>query len=148
MNTGAVFRLAVAATMLMVASRGAAAAELRVVVNGVRSGDGRIMIDVYANEAKYKANAGKGGGDFRIDVPARPGSVTAIIANVTAGRFGATVIHDENANGALDTNFLGIPREGVGASNNAKGSLGPPSYSDMQFSVGDGGTTITIDLDY
>ncbi|HSE79985.1 MAG TPA: DUF2141 domain-containing protein [Alphaproteobacteria bacterium] len=147
MNPGAVLRLAVAAVSLIAGHR-AVAAELRVIVNGVRSGEGRIMVDVYASEAKYKANAGKGGGDFRIDVPARPGSITAVIANVATGRFGATVIHDENANGALDTNFLGIPREGVGASNNAKGSLGPPGYSDMQFSVADGGTTITIDLDY
>lgn len=146
MKAGALLRLAVAA--LAIECGGAAAAELRVVVNGVRGGDGRIMIDVYASEAKYKANAGKGGGDFRVDVPARPGSVTAVIANVTSGRFGATAIHDENSNGALDTNFLGIPREGVGASNNAKGSFGPPIYSDMQFAVGDGATTITIDLDY
>ena len=141
------FRLAVVATLL-IACRSVTAAELRVVVNGVRSGDGRIMVDVYSSEAKYKANAGKGGGDFRIDVPARPGSVTAVIANVRAGGFGATAIHDENANGVLDTNFLGIPREGVGASNDAKGSFGPPSFSDMRFSVGDGATTITINLDY
>ena len=141
------FRYAACAAMLIVCG-GAEAAELRVVVNGVRNGDGRIMVDVYATEAKYKASAGKGGGDFRIDLPARPGSVTAVIANATAGRFGATAIHDENANGVLDTNFLGIPREGVGASNDAKGSFGPPNFADMQFSIGDGAMTITIELDY
>jgi hypothetical protein len=34
----------------------------------------------------------------------------------------------ENSNGKLDTNFVGIPREGVGASNDAKGHFGPPKF--------------------
>ena len=126
----------------------ASAAELRVVINGVRSDDGRLMVDVYATEEKYRANAGNGNGDYRTDVTARQGSVTAVLTNVPPGRYGATVIHDENANGKLDTNFLGIPREGVGASNNAKGSFGPPSFTDMVFAVSDPDGTITINLDY
>ena len=43
--------------------------------------------------------------------------------------------HDENGNGKLDTNFLGIPSEGVAASNDAKGTMGPPSYEKAKFAV-------------
>ena len=42
-------------------------------------------------------------------------------------------MHDENRNGKLDTNFLGIPKEGVGASNNPKSRFGPPSFEESMF---------------
>ena len=138
----------VVALAMLVASTVANAAEVRIVVNGVKSGDGKLLVDIYGTEAKYKANVGNAGGDYRIDVPAGNGSVTAVIANVPAGKYGATVVHDENASGKLETNFLGMPSEGVGASNDATGSFGPPSFGDMVFDVADPVTTITINLSY
>jgi uncharacterized protein (DUF2141 family) len=67
---------------------------------------------------------------------------TSVIANgraaceftaVAPGTYAVSVIHDENSNGKLDTNFLGIPREGVGASNNPKGHFGPPKFDAAAF---------------
>jgi len=49
------------------------------------------------------------------------------------GKYAVSVFHDENSNGKLDTNFLGIPREGVGASNNAKGHFGPRNSARQRF---------------
>jgi len=138
----------VSTAILTAAMSTAVAGELRVDVSGVRSDAGRLMLDVYASEEKYKANAGNGNGDYRIDVAARAGSVRAIIPNVAPGKYGVTAIHDENANGKLDTNFLGIPREGVGASNDAKGSFGPPAFADMIVTLGESPVTIVINLDY
>ena len=51
------------------------------------------------------------------------------------GVFAVMAFHDLNDNGKLDTNWMGIPREGVVASNNAKGSMGPPSFKDASFKV-------------
>jgi hypothetical protein len=39
----------------------------------------------------------------------------------------------KNSNGKLDRNFMGSPKEGVGASNDAKGSFGPPKFADARF---------------
>ena len=50
-------------------------------------------------------------------------------------------------NGRLDINWLGIPTEGYGFSNDAKAMLGPPSFSAAGF-LHDGGTlelAITLD---
>jgi uncharacterized protein (DUF2141 family) len=44
--------------------------------------------------------------------------------NIPPGTYALAVIHDENANGKLDTSWLGIPTEGYGFSNDVKGSLG------------------------
>ncbi len=49
--------------------------------------------------------------------------------------YAIAVHHDVNNNGKLDTNFLGIPKEGFCFSNNAMGSFGPPSYEDCKFEL-------------
>ena len=43
------------------------------------------------------------------------------------------VFHDENMNQKLDKDFVGIPKEGYGASNNPKKKIGPPSFEDASF---------------
>jgi uncharacterized protein (DUF2141 family) len=49
------------------------------------------------------------------------------------GEYGVSAFHDENENDELDTNWIGIPKEGIGASNNTKGKMGPPKYEDAKF---------------
>jgi uncharacterized protein (DUF2141 family) len=52
---------------------------------------------------------------------------------VPQGIFGISAYHDENNNGELDTNALGMPIEDYGASRNARGTFGPPSFDDAKF---------------
>ncbi len=49
------------------------------------------------------------------------------------GTYALACFHDENGNGKLDTNWLGIPNEGMVASNHAKGRMGPPKFEDAKF---------------
>ncbi len=57
------------------------------------------------------------------------------IPGIPEGEYAVKIIHDENSNGKLDTNFLGIPREGFGFSNNAKPGMGPPAFEKSKFYV-------------
>jgi uncharacterized protein (DUF2141 family) len=59
-----------------------------------------------------------------------------------------SVVHDENFNGKLDTNFIGMPREGVGASNDAKGHMGPPKFSAAAFQYAGGRLDLKIHVNY
>jgi uncharacterized protein (DUF2141 family) len=59
-------------------------------------------------------------------------------ARVPKGVYGISAFHDENSNGKLDTNLLGIPSEDYCASRNARGSFGPPSFEDAKFKYGGG----------
>jgi uncharacterized protein (DUF2141 family) len=52
--------------------------------------------------------------------------------------------HDENANGELDRNALGIPSERYGFTNNARGITGPPSFEDAVVEIGDKPIEISI----
>ncbi|MFN6946440.1 MAG: DUF2141 domain-containing protein, partial [Cytophagaceae bacterium] len=46
------------------------------------------------------------------------------------------LLHDENKNDKSDSNWIGMPKEGIAASNNAKGSFGPPKFKTAQFKLG------------
>jgi len=68
--------------------------------------------------------------------------------DIPPGTYAMVVIHDENMNGKLDTNALGIPKEGYGFSNNAKKWLGTPSFSDASFSYDGQNVDLTMSLNY
>lgn len=71
--------------------------------------------------------------------------VTIIIENVKPGNYAITTFHDENDNEKLDTNFVGIPNEPYGFSNDAKGSFGPPSFEKAKVKIeGDKKLMITL----
>lgn len=66
------------------------------------------------------------------------------------GTYAVSVIHDENENGKLDMRYFPIPRpiEGAGVSNDARKSMGPPSWEDSRFTLSSVGTAIHIKIRY
>lgn len=62
-------------------------------------------------------------------------SVKVEFKELPFGTYAFVANHDENKNKKLDTNLLGIPSEGVGVSNDAKGSMGPPKFEDSKFEL-------------
>ncbi len=68
--------------------------------------------------------------------------------DVPAGRYALVVLHDENMNGRIDYNWLGVPREGYGFSNDAHGTLGAPSFEQAAFVYGGKALELTISLRY
>jgi len=68
--------------------------------------------------------------------------------DIPPGTYALAIVHDENMNGKLDTNVLGIPKEGYGFSNDAKALLGAPSFSAASFPYNGENLDLTIDLNY
>ncbi|MEJ2032332.1 MAG: DUF2141 domain-containing protein [Deltaproteobacteria bacterium] len=68
--------------------------------------------------------------------------------DIPPGKYAMAVVHDENMNGKLDTNWLGIPKEGYGFSNNAKASRGVPSFSAASFLYDGRNIDLTMRLNY
>ena len=54
-----------------------------------------------------------------------------------SGFYAISLVHDENENNQLDKNYLGIPKEGYGFSNNPSARFGAPSFKESQFEVKD-----------
>lgn len=68
--------------------------------------------------------------------------------DIPPGTYAMAVIHDENMDGKLDTNWLGIPTEGYGFSNDARGPLGAPPFSAASFSYDGKNVELTMSLHY
>ena len=68
--------------------------------------------------------------------------------DIPSGTYALVVLHDENMNGKLDTNWAGIPKEGYGFSNDAKSSSGAPSFKDASFVYDGAILDLTITLRY
>ena len=68
--------------------------------------------------------------------------------DIAPGTYALAVIHDENMNGKLDTNFLGIPMEGYGFSNDATALFGAPSFPASCFQYDGHNLDMTISLHY
>ena len=101
-------------------------------VKGVKNSKGIISGAIYnkASDFPTKENAYKG----KV-VDAQKGYVKLRFEDVPSGEYALAVLHDENNNEDLDTNILGIPKEGYCFSNNAKAKFGPPSFDKAKFSV-------------
>jgi uncharacterized protein (DUF2141 family) len=67
---------------------------------------------------------------------------------IPAGTYAVACFHDENMNGKLDTGLFGIPTEGTVASNNAKGSMGPPRFGDARFPFSAAPTELRLRMNY
>lgn len=74
-------------------------------------------------------------------------TMTCKFGSVAPGTYAVALFHDENDNGKLDTNFVGIPREGVGVSNNKLRSFGPPTWDDAKFAL-NGDVALDVTLHY
>jgi uncharacterized protein (DUF2141 family) len=121
-------------------------ASIRVEITGLRNDKGQVVCALFSSP-----------GDFPKKIDKALAHATSVIANghaacefpaVVVGTYAVSVIHDENSNGKLDTNFLGIPREGVGASNNAKGHFVPPKFDAAAFNFSGEHLVLKITITY
>jgi len=55
--------------------------------------------------------------------------------DLSEGQYAVAVFHDENKNGKLDKNYLGIPTEAYGFSNNARRTFSAPSFEEAEVNL-------------
>lgn len=119
---------------------------IRVDIDGLRSDRGQVLCALFSSAADFPKKTDKALAHARSTI--LEGHATCEFQSLPSGTYAVSVFHDENSNGKLDTNFMGIPREGVGASNNAKGHFGPPKFSAAAFQHSGGPTALKISINY
>lgn len=139
-------RALMAGALLLPGSGPAMAAGLSVSVTGLRSGDGQVRVALYNAPKGFPAKA-KRAVALRACTPA-DGGCSVNFADLAPGTYAVSAYHDEDNDGKMKTNFIGIPREGVGVSNNAKGRMGPPKFKDAAVQLPAEGLSLTISLTY
>jgi uncharacterized protein (DUF2141 family) len=123
----------------------AQAADLTVTIAGLRSTAGVVRLSVY-NRAETFLEASGRIARHKASVTSNPMQVTFV--GLDPGTYAISVVHDENNDGKLNRNVLGIPLEGYGFSNDAPVILGPPSFAQAAVPVGQENTTITVTMRY
>ncbi|MFZ6735156.1 DUF2141 domain-containing protein [Undibacterium sp. Ji42W] len=116
-------------------------AELTVEVTGLKSAKGKVMVAVYDKSENFLKQPYKvAAADAQAD------KVKLLITGLPPGDYALSVFQDENSNGKLDTNPIGMPVEPYGFSNDAAGSYGPPSFAQSLVQLPDAGKLISIKL--
>jgi len=107
-------------------------ANITIKVNGIEEAKGGMNVALYDNA---KAFPGRDHYVYREVVPINSKMFKYTFTNVSPGTYAIAVYHDIDKNGILNKNWIGIPKEPYGVSNDAKGRMGPPDYEDASFVV-------------
>jgi uncharacterized protein (DUF2141 family) len=127
-----------------VAAVATADSSLDVSVSGLRNKKGNVLVCLTA-KAKAFPDCSKDPNALKRTVKATAaGSIS--FGEVAAGTYALSLIHDENANGKLDTS-MAIPNEGFGFSRNPKIMFGPPSFKAAAFALAGAGKQ-TVKMKY
>jgi uncharacterized protein (DUF2141 family) len=121
---------------------------IHVEISGLRSDKGQMLCALYssAQADAFPKKADKAVARLTAKIAERQAACD--FTGVAPGIYAVSVVHDENSNGKLDANFIGMPREGVGASNDAKGHMGPPKFSAAAFQYAGGRLDFKIHVNY
>jgi uncharacterized protein (DUF2141 family) len=132
-----------AGVLVVLAGARAEAGTLEVEVSGIRNAHGHVLAAVCSAETFLSAHCRPVG-----RAPAHEGTVMVRISDVPPDTCAVQVFHDENDNLEIDRSFLGIPKEGMGFSNDATFHFGPPRFADAAIAVSPRGGRITVKMRY
>jgi uncharacterized protein (DUF2141 family) len=118
---------------------------LTILVEGVNDKPGNIGVLVFSSKSLKGWPEDRFAALRDVVVPAHPGEVTVTIPNLEPGEYGVALIHDVNMNHKLDRNFLGMPKEQWGMSNNPHATIKAPPFSKAEFAI-NGNTEIKVQL--
>lgn len=124
---------ALSASALMLATAAAQAATLTLIVSNIQSDIGTINIAVFDNKKDWLGDKLVTDQSLVVAEHLQGDSLTTSI-ELAPGDYGVSVHHDDNGNDKMDTNFIGIPKEPTGMSNDAPAKFGPPS-SKTRYSI-------------
>lgn len=123
----------------LLAAAPVAAADLTVTLNDLRTATGSVRVAV-VDAAGYE---GKAAPVAAREATPGTGPLRLVFADLPPGRYAVTAMHDENGNGKLDTNLIGMPLEGYGFSNNPQ-VMRKPTFEEAAFDIG--AQTVALDI--
>lgn len=131
-------RMSLLACALAFSALPALATEVTFEVTGIASTEGHVMVALYDEAGFLKKTV------TATRLKPSGGSVSGTFGDVPAGVYAVVAFHDENGNGKLDFNPIGIPLEKTGFSRDAQGVMGPPSFADSKFEVSGAAKAIIV----
>lgn len=104
--------------------------DLKLTITNIQHMEGNLVIGVYNSGGRFL----EAGQAFRtISVDVNNGTEVVVVENLPLGTYAVSMYHDKNSNGKCDRNFLGIPKEPYGFSNNFRPKFSAPTFNDCKF---------------
>lgn len=131
------------AAALCIAAAPVPTGSLTVRVGNVRNAKGQVHIDICPQASFLEDNC-----PYSASAPARSGVTVVVARGIPPGHYAVQAFHDENVNHKVDRALFGIPKEGVGFSNDAPIRLSPPKWKDATFAFNGIDQSIHLNLRY
>ncbi|HEY3356838.1 MAG TPA: DUF2141 domain-containing protein [Polyangia bacterium] len=122
------------------------AATITVRVLGLRNDKGKVRCALFHSPNGFPTKPDRGLGTERSLIQHR--EAVLVFAGHPPGTYALACFHDENNNSKLDTNWLGIPKEGYGFSNDVRVHFSPPRFEQARFAVRAPTTAIALHIRY
>jgi uncharacterized protein (DUF2141 family) len=130
--------------LVLVATGGAAsAAEVVVRISGLSEPVGQVGCSLFSGASGFPMDSTSA---RNLWLPADAKGVSCRFNDVPEGTYAVSIGHDLNGNRRVDTNFIGLPMEQWGVSNNARPSLRAPRFDEASFKVAADARDVVIDI--
>jgi uncharacterized protein (DUF2141 family) len=140
--------LLIAQSVPVQATHAVAETTISVQITGIRNTKGQIMLQLWNGPDGFPTKGDRGFKATNVAASKAVNGVLTVTFSVTPGTYAVSTLHDENSNGKMDSNALGIPKEGYGASNNPVTHFHAPSFDQAKFDVPASGKKISITMRY
>ena len=120
-------------------------ATLTVTIKGLRNHKGQLIFGVFRSAEGFPNTESK---SVYWETKEADADAVTFTANLPPGRYGASVLHDENRSGEMNRNFAGIPVEGYGVTNNPKPAFRAATFEETVFDLPPGGREMMISVQY
>ncbi|ADE13989.1 conserved hypothetical protein [Nitrosococcus halophilus Nc 4] len=114
--------------LAMAETRGANTLVINII--GIKPVEGQVRVALYNAAEKWLEES-----FFNTVLEVKSQKVEWRVDDVPEGEYGIAAFHDQNKNGEADRNFLGIPKESYGFSNNVKAVFRAPQWDEVKFIV-------------
>jgi len=105
---------------------------IKIQVSGIDEVVGQLSIGLFNDPIGFPK---KNSNNIGIKLDVTDAAMEHTFTNLEKGIYAIAIYQDENSNGELDRNFLGMPSEDYVFSNYATGNFGPPSFNDSKFEL-------------
>ena len=120
-------------------------ANLTLTINELRNQKGEVCVALFESKAGFPEDDEQAVCNQCFAISALPMTVDF---EVPHGSYAVSLLHDENKDGELNTNIVGIPKEGIGFSNDPRIIKGTPSFEKTRFEFNEDNQSVEIAVKY
>ncbi|WP_084165811.1 DUF2141 domain-containing protein [Dyadobacter crusticola] len=127
-------------------SGAANAQNTEITITGIKTSKGQIVLKIFTDEKSFDQE--KPVKTLTFDKQKLKDNTLVVKCDLAPGIQGISLVDDENKNGEIDKNFVGIPKEGFGFSNFFMEKMKKPTFQDFKTEIKKADNKISIKVKY